>query len=190
VTPGVHATLIEAFEVPPEADAEFIAGWQRAGAAERGTARTLHRALRADAELRFVAVTRFDSPDAWDRDTLEPFPAHASLYDVAREDATPDIAGGVVLINPFEVAPADDERFLAGWDHARETLAGQQGYLGTRLHRSVRAADFRFVNIARWSSPLMFARALKRPEFQAAAAAMPFPSHPALYLVVDGQQSS
>jgi hypothetical protein len=33
----------------------------------------------------------------------------------------------------------------------------------------------------RWSSPLMFARALERPEFTAAAAAMPFPSHPALY---------
>jgi hypothetical protein len=57
-------------------------------------------------------------------------------------------------------------------------LAQQQGYHGTRLHRSLTPADFRFVNIARWSSPLMFARAL---EFTDAAAAMPFPSHPALY---------
>jgi heme-degrading monooxygenase HmoA len=83
--------------------------------------------------------------------------------------------------NPFEVPPDADEQFLTGWDRARAVLARQQGYLGTRLHRSAAPADFRFVNIARWSSPLMFARALKRPEFQRAAAAIPFPAHPALY---------
>jgi hypothetical protein len=32
----------------------------------------------------------------------------------------------------------------------------------------------------------MFHRALQRPEFQQAAAAMPFPSRPALYQVVRG----
>ena len=78
----------------------------------------------------------------------------------------------------------DEERFLAGWDAARELLASQRGYLGTRLHRSLAAASFRFVNVARWSSPLMFSRAVQRPEFQQAAAALTFASHPALYLVV------
>jgi hypothetical protein len=63
-------------------------------------------------------------------------------------------------------------------------LATQRGYLGTRLHRSVAAARFRYVNIARWSSPLMFSRAVQRPEVQQAAAALAFPSHPALYQVV------
>jgi len=86
-----------------------------------------------------------------------------------------------VLINRVEV-PADAvEPFLTGWDRARAVLAQQQGYLGTRLHRSAASADFRSINMARWSSPLMFARALKRPEFTDAAAAMPFPSHPAPY---------
>ena len=33
----------------------------------------------------------------------------------------------------------------------------------------------------------MFSRALQRPEFQAVAGAMPFASHPALYLVVKDQ---
>ena len=45
-------------------------------------------------------------------------------------------------------------------------------------------SDFRFVNLARWSSPLMFARATQRPEFREAAAALRFPAHPALYSVV------
>ncbi|HKR97870.1 MAG TPA: antibiotic biosynthesis monooxygenase [Candidatus Dormibacteraeota bacterium] len=63
-------------------------------------------------------------------------------------------------------------------------LAEQPGYLGTRLHRSVGPADFRFVNIARWSSPLAFTKAVQRPGFQEAAAAMSCASHPALYQVI------
>jgi len=41
-------------------------------------------------------------------------------------------------------------------------------------------ADLRFVEIARWSSPLMYARALRRPGLQA----LPFDSQPALYQLV------
>ena len=92
--------------------------------------------------------------------------------------------GTVTLINAFEVPPEADERFVAGWDAARRLLSGHRGYLGTRLHRSVGPADFRFVNVARWSSPLMFSRAIEQPEFREAAGALPFPSHPALYQVV------
>jgi heme-degrading monooxygenase HmoA len=113
-----------------------------------------------------------------------PFKAHSGLYEVVHEDGTLEDPGGVILINPFEVPAGDEQRFLAGWDGARELLATQRGYLGTRLHRSLAAASFRFVNIARWSSPLMFSRAVQRPEFQEAAAALTFASHPALYQVV------
>jgi hypothetical protein len=66
----------------------------------------------------------------------------------------------------------------------REFLVRQAGVSATALHRALRAdVDFRFVD-ARWSSPLMFARALKRPEFVQAAAELPYPSHPALYTVI------
>jgi heme oxygenase (mycobilin-producing) len=164
------ATLITAFEVPPDADAAFVSAWTTADA-------VLYRALRADVDFRFVEIGAADVPPP----ATGAFPAHGGLYEVVREDATPDVEGGVVLINPFEVAAADDERFLAGWDDARGALAGRQGYLGTRLHRAAGAADFRFVDVARWSSPLMVARALQRPDFQRAAEALPFPSHPALY---------
>jgi heme oxygenase (mycobilin-producing) len=189
-------TLINAFEVPPDADDGFIAGWERGREflAARGAFDTtaLHRALRSDVDFRFVNVARVDSPEAWEKAVSDPafpganmpFRAHRALYEAVREDGTPDVEGGVVLVNPFEVPDGEDERFLAGWERARELLAQQRGYLGTRLHRSVGPADFRFVNIARWSSPLMFARALARPDFQRAAQAMPFSSHPALYQVV------
>lgn len=138
-------TLINAFEVPPEADEPFIAGWERArdflAAKDRFTATALHRALRDDAELRFVNVARVESPAAWQQAIADPdfpgggmpFKAHSSLYGVVREDGTPDGAGGVVLINPFEVPADEDERVLAGWDRARDRLAAQRGYLGTRL---------------------------------------------------------
>jgi heme-degrading monooxygenase HmoA len=83
------------------------------------------------------------------------------------------------------VPASSDERFLAGWRAARDVLATQRGYLGTRLYRGVEAtARFRFINVARWSSPLMHARALQHPEFERAAAAMPFRAYPALYQVI------
>jgi heme-degrading monooxygenase HmoA len=161
-------TRITAFAVPPVADEELLAG--------RGEA-ILHRALRPDAEFRFVEVGRKDAPESR-------FDARTSDYEVLREAGTPDVEGGVALIDLFEVPDDEDERFLAGWERMREALAQQRGYLGTRLHRSVAPADFRFVDVTRWSSPLMFARALNRDDVQQAIEALPFRSHPALYQVV------
>jgi heme-degrading monooxygenase HmoA len=188
--------LINAFEVPPDADEAFIAGWDHARGflkkRDGAAAPALHRALRPDVEFRFVNVARVDSPEAWQQaigDAELPgativFKAHSGLYEVVHEDGVPEGAGGVILINPFEVPAGDDEGFLTGWDRAREMLATQRGYLGTRLHRSRAAASFRYVDIARWSSPLAFSRALQQPEVQQAAAAIAFRSHPALYQVI------
>jgi heme-degrading monooxygenase HmoA len=189
-------TLITAFEVPPDADEPFIAAWERAralaaaGPGFLGSA--LHRALRPDVSFRFVDVARIDGPEAWTQaaaqpvfpDDDPPFAAHRGLYDVVRHDGAPTGDGGVILINAFEVSPADDARFLTGWEGARAALAAQRGYLGTRLHRAIGPADFRFVNIARWSSPLAFSRAVGGPRLAEAAAELPFTSHPALYQVV------
>jgi hypothetical protein len=151
-------TLITVFAVAPDADDAFVSAWQPASPAA-----TLHRALRADADFRFVEVGEGDEAGR----AAGSVPAHRGVYEVVREDGTPDVEG-----------------FLAGWDRARGALTQQQGYLGTRLHHAAGPAHFRFVNIARWSSPLMFARALQRPEFGRAARAVPFASHPALYQVV------
>jgi hypothetical protein len=179
------ATLVCAFEVAPDADEAFLAGRQWTPAGARGRTE-LFRALRADVAFRFVAVARVESGD----DGFAPaggepaVTAHAGRYEVVREEGTVDIAGGVVRIEPFEAGADAAERFLGGWDHGRGLLAGQQGYIGTRLLRALGPAGFRFVELARWSSPLMVARALRRPELREALEEMPFASHPALYQAV------
>ena len=163
--------LIDLFEVAPEDDEVFVADWERG----RLEASVLYRALRADVDFRFASVARLGAAELASR---------LRVYEVVHREGAPDGTEGVTLINPFEVHAGDDDRFLAGWERARAALADQRGYLGTRLHRSAGAADFRFVDLARWSSPLMFSRATQRPEFRAAGAGMPYPAHPALYTVV------
>ena len=102
---------------------------------------TVYRALRDDADVRFVAI------------------APGAAYEVAYEDGDPDGSGGVVVIEPFAVPPGDDEGFLTAWREAHAALAGRPGYLGARLCRGVGSADPRWIEIARWSSPLLFSRA-------------------------------
>ena len=188
--------LISAFEVPADEDATFLASWEQArdllSQREGAALPVLHRALRPDVAFRFVSVARVESPKAWRQaigdaalpgGSMRVQGAFRAVRDRPRgRDARG--CGGVILINPFEVPAGEEERFLAGWEAARELLGNQRGYLGTRLHRSLAAASFRFVNIARWSSPLMFSRAVQRPEFQQAAAALTFASHPALYQAI------
>jgi heme-degrading monooxygenase HmoA len=173
--------LINAFEVAPEADEAFLADWERARAslaAQDGFgAIALYRALRSDVDFRFIDIARVDV-------TKEAFASHPSLYAVVQEEGTPDGSEGVTLITPFEVPADEDERFVAGWGRAREALAAQRGYLGTRLHRSLGAAGLRFVHVARWSSPLMYFRALRQPELREADAGLRYAAHPALYTVI------
>jgi heme-degrading monooxygenase HmoA len=175
--------LIDVFEVAPEADEAFLADWESSraalAAADGFGAVVLYRALRSDVDFRFVDVAHVDA-------AKEAFAAHPSLYAVVHEEGLPDGTEGVTLINPFEVPADEDERFLAGWERARAALAEQRGYLGTRLHRSVGATDLRFVNLARWSSPLMFFRALQQTAFRQASADLHYPAHPALYTVIRG----
>ncbi len=190
--------LINLFEVPPGADEGFLAGWERARdflAAQDGYRSTaLHRSLGGEAEFRFVNVSEWDSPAAFQAATGHPrfpgrdlpFAGHAGLYQVVAEDPPPgEDPGGVVLINAFEVPPASDDAFLAGWEASRQVLRAQPGYLATRLHRSLSPdTDFRFVNIGRYASPQAFQAAIGQPEFRQAAAAIQHRAHPALYEIV------
>jgi heme-degrading monooxygenase HmoA len=89
----------------------------------------------------------------------------------------------VVLINAFEVPEGEDDAFIRGWDRTREFLSTQDGYLSTRLHRSLAPdADFRFVNVALWESEQAFRDATSKPEFRNAP--VPFRFHASLYEVV------
>jgi hypothetical protein len=160
--------VIEPFEVPPGEDEAFLA-------AAEGLGGTLYRALRPDADFRFVHVARVGAP------TGAPRPGR---YEVVHEDGAPDGAEGATLIGLFEVPDDGDHPFLGAWDGVREVLAAQRGFLGTRLHRAAGPAAFRFVELTRWSSPLMVHRANALPELAEASAGLPFSSHRALYQVI------
>ena len=90
--------LINAFEVPEEADKAFLAGWARQReflSAQEGYRSTkLHRSLSPDADFRFVNVALWGSAQAFRDATSQPafgaapfpFRIHASLYEVVRGD--------------------------------------------------------------------------------------------------------
>jgi len=93
-------TAIEFFAVPPGEDEAFIAAWREAhGAAP------LFRAIRADAESRFVGI----APDG--------------PYAVVYEDGAVDDPGGVLLIDVTALDPAPGRRgYLGMRRYAAEAL--------------------------------------------------------------------
>jgi heme oxygenase (mycobilin-producing) len=91
--------LINAFEVPPDADDEFIAGWEAARdylRQQRGYVDTaLHRAVSPGADFRFVNIGRWESPERFQEAIQSPgfqkaseglgrFRPHPGLYEVIR----------------------------------------------------------------------------------------------------------
>ena len=189
--------LINVFEVPPDGDDTFVESWERA----RDLLRTqpgylstaLHQALTPQANFTWVNIARWASPAAFGAamghlaasGVSVPYPAHPALYEVVRADEPAgDLSTAVTLINPFEVPVGGDEVFLAGWEGARDYLRMQEGYLGTRLHRSLSAeADFRFINVGWYASPQAFQAAISSPGFQDTARRLPYRAHPGLYRV-------
>ena len=89
------------------------------------------------------------------------------------------------LINCFEVAPEQDQRFLELWRQADDLLRSRGGYRTTRLHRALGPqARFRYVNVAELESVEAWQAAVSTPEFAAIAARMSgFSPSPGLYTV-------
>ena len=92
----------------------------------------------------------------------------------------------VTLINPFEVAAAQEAAFVESWKRTAAVFAEKPGYLDTRLHQSIdAAARFRFVNVAHWSSAEAWAEAMKA--FPPQEGGVPgIKANPALYTPVQG----
>lgn len=128
---------------------------------EPPTEGAVYRALRRDVRFPFVAVG-----------------GEGAAYEVVHEDGTVDIDGGVLLISAYAVPETEDAGFGEAFERLRNVLAGQRGYLGTRLLRAVEPAPERFAALLRWSSPLMYTRTLALPELEP----VPFPTESALYL--------
>ena len=90
--------LINAFEVPEGQDEAFLQAWERARAflatQQEYLSTRLHRSVSPPADFRFVNVALWQSPREFQAATSQPefanatipFPFHASLYEVVRED--------------------------------------------------------------------------------------------------------
>jgi heme-degrading monooxygenase HmoA len=84
-----------------------------------------------------------------------------------REDTGP-----IVLINEFNVAPGDVERFLEVWADDAAFMKQQPGFISTQLHRGT-AGSCTFINVAVWESSTALGKAFGSPEFQQRAAHYP-----------------
>jgi heme-degrading monooxygenase HmoA len=197
---GDGVVLVNPFEVPPDRDDDFEAGWQRSRdflAGQDGYLDTaLHRSLMPNAEFRYVNVAHWRSPQTFQAalgrpdfpGRQAPFPAHPALYQVVVEDpapAEPTAGEPAVLINLFDVPDGADDQFLPVWERTRKVLRTRPGYLAARLHRSLSPeARFRFVNVAGWHDPQAFQQAIGDPGFREAAAGIQRWAHASLYQVV------
>jgi heme-degrading monooxygenase HmoA len=80
--------------------------------------------------------------------------------------------GPVVLMNQFNVAPEDVDRFLEVWTDDAGFMKRQPGFISTQLHRGI-AGSTTFMNVAVWESARALGEAFRSPEFQQRAARYP-----------------
>ena len=80
--------------------------------------------------------------------------------------------GPVVLINQFNVAPEDAERFLEVWADDAAFMKQRPGFISTQLHRGI-AGSSTFMNVAVWESSRALGEAFGSPEFQQRVARYP-----------------
>ena len=90
----------------------------------------------------------------------------------------------VTLINIFEVPAGDEDEFIAAWEKTRDYLKTFPAHIETALHQSLHDAEFRFVNIAHWTSEDAFNAAVGSQGFREAASDLHWQFHPSLYQVV------
>jgi heme-degrading monooxygenase HmoA len=83
-----------------------------------------------------------------------------------------DDDGPIVLINEFNVPPADTDRFLQVWADDAAFMKHQPGFISTQLHRGT-AGSSTFVNVAVWESARALGEAFRSPDFQSRAAHYP-----------------
>jgi heme-degrading monooxygenase HmoA len=82
------------------------------------------------------------------------------------------VAGPIVLINVFTVAPADEDAFIKAWSQDADFMKTQPGYISTQLHKGI-GGSTTYINYAIWESVETFRNAFINPEFQRRIAGYP-----------------
>jgi quinol monooxygenase YgiN len=75
--------------------------------------------------------------------------------------------GTVVLINQFNVASEDTQRFLEVWAEDAAFMKQQPGYISAQLLRGTAGSTI-FINVAVWEAAAALGKAFQSPEFQQA----------------------
>ena len=90
------------------------------------------------------------------------------------------------LINAFEVPKDKLEESILHWEHGRNFLKKQPGYISTALHQSINVdARFRLINIAKWESVETFTAAIKKMYAEPSTSKIEgLTPNPALYKVI------
>ena len=85
---------------------------------------------------------------------------------ITLEKQSEEDVGPVILINKFNLDPADVDQFLKVWTSDAEIMKQQPGFISTQLHRGIAGSSI-FINYAIWESTSQFKQALSNPQFQA-----------------------
>ncbi len=71
--------------------------------------------------------------------------------------------GPVTLINPFVVSKDKAQEAIVFWEHARDFLKKEPGYISTQLHQTIQDnATFYMINVAKWKSSAEFKAATQK----------------------------
>ncbi len=73
--------------------------------------------------------------------------------------------GPVILINKFNVDPAEIDQLLHCWAEDAAIMKRQPGFISTQLHRGIGGSCV-FINFAIWESVDAYKKAFLQPEFQ------------------------
>ncbi len=71
----------------------------------------------------------------------------------------------VILINQFKITPEKELAFVAAWHKGNDVLSKCEGYVSTKLHKSIQTPGT-WINYAVWSSREAFQRAVSSLEFK------------------------
>lgn len=76
--------------------------------------------------------------------------------------------GPITFINVFDIPEEEIDEFIAQWERRSRLITAADGFISAELHRAAGSeAEFRVINVAKWTSRAHFEAAIRAPEFRA-----------------------